>query len=55
MSGYALQPDVFSDLDDIRKHIAEDNPEAAERVMTEIFDGVRALVAFPNQAIDAQT
>ena len=49
MSGYALHPDVFSDLDEIREHIAEDNPDAADRVITEIFDGVRELVAFPHQ------
>jgi len=47
MSGYALHPEAFSDLDDIRAHIAEDNPDAADRVITEIFDGIRALPAFP--------
>ena len=54
MSGYAFHPDVFSDLDEIREHIAEDNPDAADRVITEIFDGVRSLVAFHIRAIDAQ-
>ena len=49
MTGYALHPEAFSDLDDIREHIAEDNPDAADRVITEIFDGIRGLVAFPNQ------
>ena len=49
MSGYALHPGVFSDLDDIREHIGEDNLDAADRVITEIFDGFRALVAFPHQ------
>src|SRR5271157_4910536 len=49
MSEYALHPEAFSDLDDIREHIAEDNPDAADRVITEIFDGIRALLAFPNQ------
>jgi toxin ParE1/3/4 len=49
MSGYALHPEAFIDLDDIREHIAEDNPDAADRVITEIFDGIRALVAFPYQ------
>ena len=49
MTGYALHPEAFIDLDDIREHIAEDNPDAAGRVMTEIFDGIRGLVAFPNQ------
>jgi len=49
MTGYALHPEVFSDLDDIRQYIAEDNPDAADRVITEIFDGIRALVPFPGQ------
>jgi toxin ParE1/3/4 len=49
MSGYALHPEAYFDLDDIREHIAEDNPDAADRVITEIFNGIRALVAFPGQ------
>jgi plasmid stabilization system protein ParE len=49
MTGYALHPEAFSDLDGIREYIAEDNPDAANRVITEIFDEIRALVAFPNQ------
>lgn len=49
MSGYALHPEAFVDLDDIREHIAEDNPDAADRMITEIFDGIRALAAFPDQ------
>ena len=49
MSGYALHPEAFTDLDDIREYIAEDNPDAANRVITEIFDGIRALVAAPHQ------
>ena len=49
MSGYALHPEAFTDLDDIRAYIAEDNPDAADRVITEIFDGIRRLVASPHQ------
>ncbi|SPF56792.1 Plasmid stabilization system [Candidatus Sulfopaludibacter sp. SbA4] len=49
MTGYALHLEAFADLDDIREYIAEDNPDAADRVITEIFDGIRALVQFPNQ------
>jgi antitoxin ParD1/3/4/toxin ParE1/3/4 len=49
MSEYALHPEAFNDLDDIREYIAEDNPDAADRVITEIFDGIRALVASPHQ------
>lgn len=49
MSGYALHPEAYTDLDDIRGYIARDNPDAADRVMTEIFDALRGLVPFPNQ------
>jgi plasmid stabilization system protein ParE len=31
-SGYALHPEAFADLDDIRDYIARENPEAADRV-----------------------
>ena len=48
MSEYALHPEAFIDLDDIRAYIAEDNPDAADRVIAEIFDGIRALVASPH-------
>jgi toxin ParE1/3/4 len=49
MNGYALHPEAFIDLDNIREYIAEDNPDAADRVISEIFDGIRALVARPHQ------
>jgi toxin ParE1/3/4 len=49
MSEYALHPEAFGDLDQIREYIAENNPDAADRVITEIFESIRALVAFPNQ------
>ena len=49
MSGYALHPEAYEDLDDIRGYIAQDNPDAADRVITEIFDAIRALVPFPGQ------
>jgi plasmid stabilization system protein ParE len=46
--GYALHPEAFSDLDDIRDYIAQQNPDAADRVITEI-DTIRGLVRFPHQ------
>jgi toxin ParE1/3/4 len=49
MSGYALHPDAFTDLDEIREYIARDNPDAADRVLEEIFDAIRELVPFPYQ------
>jgi plasmid stabilization system protein ParE len=48
-TGYALHPEAFTDLDDIRGYIAQHSPDAADRVITEIFDTIRALVPFPYQ------
>jgi len=48
-SGYALHPEAFADLDDIRDYIAQRNPDAADRVISEIFDTMRGLVPFPHQ------
>jgi plasmid stabilization system protein ParE len=47
MTGYALHPEAYNDIDDIREHIADNNPDAADRMVTEIFDSIRALVPFP--------
>jgi plasmid stabilization system protein ParE len=49
VSGYGLHPEAYADLDDIRGYIAHDNPEAADRVIAEIFDTIRVLVPFPGQ------
>ena len=48
-SGYALHLEAYADLDDIRYYLAEENPDAADRVMSEIFDALRGLVPFPHQ------
>jgi plasmid stabilization system protein ParE len=48
-SGYALHPAAFEDLDDIRDYIARQNPDAADRVILEIFDTIRSLVPLPHQ------
>jgi plasmid stabilization system protein ParE len=49
MSAFALHPEAFLDLDEIREHIAAESPDAADRVTTEIFDAIRALMVFPSQ------
>ena len=49
MTEYALHPEAFTDLDEIREYIAEHNPDAANRVITAMFDAMRSLVAFPQQ------
>src|SRR5579864_5264026 len=48
-SSYGLHPEALVDLDNIRDYIAQENPDAADRVMSEIFDAIRGLVSFPNQ------
>lgn len=48
-SGFALHPQAFADLDEIRGHIAKESPDAADRVMEEIFDRISNLVRFPDQ------
>jgi antitoxin ParD1/3/4/toxin ParE1/3/4 len=49
MSEYALHPEAFSGLHGIREHIAEYNADAAGRVISDIFDGIRRLAEFPYQ------
>jgi toxin ParE1/3/4 len=49
MSGPALHPEAYEDLDEIRDYIAQHNPDAADRVITEIFNAIRALDQFPHQ------
>jgi plasmid stabilization system protein ParE len=49
MSRYAFHPEAFADLVDIWEFIAEDNIDAADRVIGEIFDVVRSLPAFSHQ------
>jgi len=40
MSGFSLHPEAYSDIDEIRDHFADQNPNAADRVVTEIFDTI---------------
>jgi len=49
MSGFVFHPDAFADLDDIWEFIAADNLNAADRVLEEIHETIRALVLFPQQ------
>jgi plasmid stabilization system protein ParE len=52
VSGYTLHSEAFSDIDEIRAYIAEDDPDAAGRVVTAIFGRIRALVGLPHQGPD---
>ncbi len=49
MTGYDLHPEALDDFEEIRWFIAEESPDAADRIVTEIFDAIRALVPFPHQ------
>jgi plasmid stabilization system protein ParE len=49
MSGYAFHPEAFTDLTEIWEFIAEDNVDAADRLIADIFDALRELVVFPHQ------
>jgi plasmid stabilization system protein ParE len=37
VTGFGLHPEAFDDIDAIREYIVEDNPDAADRVVTEIL------------------
>jgi len=47
MSGFVLHPDALTDLTEIWEYIAADNPGAADRVIEDIHEAIRALVQFP--------
>jgi len=49
MSGYVFHPEAFADLDEIWEYIAEDNPEAADRVIEDIREAIRSLVQNPHK------
>jgi len=48
MSGFVLHPDALTDLTEIWEFIAADNPGAADRVLEEIQEAIRALLPFPH-------
>ena len=48
-SGYALHLEAYADLDDIRYYLAQESPDAADRVISDIFESLRGLVHFPHQ------
>src|SRR2546422_662247 len=47
MSGFVLHPDALTDLNEIWEYIAADNLDAADRVLEEIHEAIRALVPYP--------
>jgi plasmid stabilization system protein ParE len=49
MSGYALHPEAFTDIDELAAYIGRDSPAAAQRVVDEIYSAIQGLVPFPHQ------
>ena len=49
MRGYVISPEAVQDLRDIRAFIALDNPNAAERVIDQLFAAFAGLVEFPQK------
>jgi plasmid stabilization system protein ParE len=49
VSGYVFHPKALTDLEEIWEYIAEDSPEAADRVIGEIQKAIQGLVPFPHQ------
>jgi plasmid stabilization system protein ParE len=47
MSGYAFHPDAFADLDEIWEYIAQDNVDAADRVLADIHSTLTTLAGAP--------
>jgi plasmid stabilization system protein ParE len=55
MIGYDFHPEARLDLDDIWESIRCDDLDAADRLITEVFEAVRILAPFPHLGIDART
>ncbi|MGD0457008.1 MAG: type II toxin-antitoxin system RelE/ParE family toxin [Terriglobia bacterium] len=49
MTGYDFHSEAAVDLDEIWDFIAEDNLDAADKVIADILASIDALVAFPHQ------
>ncbi len=49
MSAFLFHPEASSDLTEIWSFIAEDNIDAADRVIDEIHETIHMLVRFPHQ------
>jgi plasmid stabilization system protein ParE len=47
MSGFALHPDADADLDEIWEYVAEDDIDAADRLLNEFYEAIGNLVTFP--------
>ena len=48
MSGYALHPEGFIDIDEIAIYIGQQSSAAAHRVVDDIYAAIKSLVPFPH-------
>lgn len=48
MIGYDLHPGAFEDIDEIAGYIGQSSPEAAHRVVDEIYRSIESLIPFPH-------
>lgn len=48
-AAYDFHPEARLDLREIIDFIADDNPDAADRILTEILDRLASLARFPHQ------
>jgi plasmid stabilization system protein ParE len=48
-SGFVFHPDVSLDIARIWEHIADDDPDAADRMRERLYESIRALVPLPDQ------
>lgn len=49
MSDVVLHPEAYDDIDEIRSYMAEDSPDAADRMVNEVFERIRLLAQVPSQ------
>jgi plasmid stabilization system protein ParE len=49
MTGYVFHPEAAVDLDEIWDSIAENNLDAADKVIADILASIDALAPFPHQ------
>jgi plasmid stabilization system protein ParE len=49
MSGYALHPDAYQDLDEIRGYLSAGNSDSADRILNEIFETIRRVTRLRTQ------
>ncbi len=49
MTGYEFHPEALRDLEEIWEFIAADSVDAADRIISEMFDSLDLLVSLPQQ------